>query len=199
MAVEERIPDPPAEGEAGANPPPGGESVTLSRQEHEQLLAARAEVDQLRYAQSQANLSVEQRVEQIEQRYRRAATAGAISDALGMLPFTSDAARSDARALLQSEVEVRDEGGEAVAYHRPTGRPLAQVDRGVLESRFAHLIAPSSRGGSGATASVPSPGQSGPPGGGSLGEQLIRLQLQRQGGPKTHPMFGVGRSDGRPW
>lgn len=184
----------PEGGPAAGNTGGAGDTLdlTIGRAEYEALLSARREADQLRAQQTQAARSVEDRVAAIESRYRAAASAGAIEAALGGLQFVTDQARADARALIRADVEVREDPqtGEAVAYHRPSGRPLAQVPAAEMQARFAHLLAPMGRGGSGAAGALPSGygGHQQQPR--TPGEALLELALQRQGGPRRHPMLG---------
>jgi hypothetical protein len=178
----------------GAAPDAG--EVRLSRAEYDNLMASRAEAEQARYRAAEDTLTVDDRVQRIEERYRRSATTGAVAEAFGGMAFASDAAAADARALLLSEIEMRaDDAGELVAFHRPSNRPLRDVGRRTIEERFAHLIAPTSRGGSGAASYAPAAGGGGGAGG-TVGDRMLDMARRGEIGPPRGGRNSFARPNG---
>jgi len=126
------------------------EEVRLSRAEYDRLMAAQEEREQLHRQQQESRRTTDERVAALEQRYTRAAIKGQVGDALGRAgEFISPQAREDAKRLLGTEVETRDIDGEVVVYHKPTGKPLSEVDQTTLEQRLGYFLKPQTQGGTG--------------------------------------------------
>lgn len=121
-----------------------------------------------------------QRARDVETRWHRAERDRTIAGELSGATFVTPEAAAQVRQLLEGRFETRtDATGRVVVQEIGTGRPAADVIREAIASpSFAHFLAPTTGGGTGAQTPVPgSTQQQGAPGARNPFEQQLASQF----------------------